>query len=153
MNNGFKKAAVVLVLFIILGTVYFRYYRQWHRQESTLRAIESTTGVKFPHERSGLVIDYQYEFCVRGRMKLEGKDNAEFLRQAGFGVKTTYPLLEAYGLDRERFKHPETLNGWLGMHGSIEGKNGWEFAYDPTSKQLWLFFGWSTSDSRSEGKR
>ncbi len=131
--------ALVLALAVVgIGVAQFR----WWRQQKELRWIEKVTGAEFPARRSELAIYHATEFGYTGHMKIAERDAQAFVARMKMAPKEEYVALATWGPQAERFKEPKNLKGYIGVYGAIEGKNGWEFAYDPSSHDLWFFVGW-----------
>lgn len=136
------KLIVWVLAALFVGYIAFT-QSPWWRTRQDLRRIESVVGVQLPIHRSDVAIHYATEFSITGYMKIEERDVADFLARMKMKPKQDYLALATWGPQTLHFKDSSRLTGYLGVYGAIEGKNGWEFAYDPASRELWFFVGWS----------
>jgi hypothetical protein len=137
----------LLYLAVALGAVaafiWLGIHRPWRGDRSALRGIESIIKTELPRRYTDLSIERPTEFCIVGHMRVGRSDMAEFMQKMKFAEKTDYLALRTWGKYKRFFGDSKNLQGFVGVYGAIEGRNGWEFAYDPATEQLWFFVGYS----------
>lgn len=136
-----KYFLVVLVTAVVLVATKLTW--SWRHNRAILRDIERVTQVALPNNYSSLEIEEATEFSYVGKMKIKRSDIETFMQQMKFSEKTDFLALSTWGPYKDLFKNPEQVRGFLGVYGRIDGRNGWEFAYDPATEQMWFFMGYS----------
>src|SRR3972149_6806084 len=126
-----------LLLLPALAVFWLKVYEPWDEPRAILRNIERITQVKFP-KHSELEIEAPTEFCYVGKVSVNATDMVSYLRQMKFTEQSDFRYLRAWGKYKQLFETNEKLGGFLGAVGILEGKHSWEFAYDPSTGQMWF---------------
>lgn len=141
---------LLLLIAAVASVVGFMYHKHSTGPQAILREIEKKIGVPFPRRYDGLEVELATEFCYVGKMRVSRADADSFLRQMNFDPKPgfNYVYLSTWGKYRELFQDSQKVTGFLHAHGVVEGKNSWEFAYNPATDELWFCLGYTLPEPR-----
>lgn len=71
-------------------------------------------------------------------MQMDRRESDRFLREMNFVKQSEFPYLRSWGKYKAIFEDRQRVAGFLGASGNRDRKNHWEFAYDPSSGQMWF---------------